>query len=234
MVPGLLRGAWLAALLAVLLISFWIRRKRYWLLIGIAAIVLVSVPVARERVLPNEEQLSSGGFTTGRFDLWARLWEEVVPAMPLGNGFGYSFTLDSERLFGEGSTNFNPTGRDPFVFPHNDFLFWMVELGLIGAIGMLLFWVQLINAFRRLLRSTAARHAIVLSGVVVAGFVSQLVGSTFFFRALAAPFFAVAGFIFGIRAESLKASSIKIATGHEILVMTHPVSPPLEPSDDRS
>ena len=38
------------------------------------------------------------------------------------------------------------------------------------------------------------------TGVVVAGFVSQLVGSTFFFRALAMPFFAVAGFVFGVRA----------------------------------
>jgi O-antigen ligase len=202
MIPGLLRGAWLSALLAVLLISFWTRRKRYWLLIGLAAIALVSVPVARERVLPNEEQVASGGFTTGRSDLWARLWDEAAPALPWGNGFGYTVTLTSERLFGEGSTAFDPTQSGSFVFPHNDFLFWIVELGVIGAFGMVLFWGQLINALRRVLRSTTSRHAIVLSGVLVAGFVSQLVGSTFFLRALAAPFFAVAGFIFGLRTLS--------------------------------
>lgn len=203
MLPGLLRGAWLSAVLAVLLVSSWSRKKRYWLLIGLALVALLSVPVARERVVPTDERLSGGGFTTGRMELWIRLWEDVEHGFPWGNGFGHTVTLDSEELFGEGSTDFAPGEGNTFVYPHNDFVFWMVELGAIGAVGMLVFWAQLIHALGQALRSTWGPYVIVLAGVLVAGFVSQLVGSTFLFRALAAPFFAVAGFVFGVRAASV-------------------------------
>ena len=205
MIPGLLRGAWLSALLAVLLVSSWSRRKRYWLLISLALVAIVSVPVARERVIPTDERVSGGGFTTGRLELWTRLWEEIEPGLPWGNGFGHTVTLDSQELFGTGSTDFTTEAGNTFVYPHNDFLFWMVELGVIGALGMLLFWTQLIRAFGQALRSTWGPYIIVVAGVLAAGFVSQIVGSTFFFRALATPFFAVAGFVFGVRASATSA-----------------------------
>ena len=202
MIPGLLRGAWLSALLAVLLVSSWSHRKRYWLLIGLAFVAILSVPVARERVVPTDERSTGGGYTTGRLELWTRLWEEIEHGLPWGNGFGHTVTLDSEVLFGPGSTDFTTVQGETFVYPHNDFLFWMVELGVIGALGMLLFWAQLIRAFARALRSTWGSYVAILAGVLVAGFVSQLVGSTFFLRALATPFFAVAGFVFGVRAAT--------------------------------
>ena len=203
MIPGLLRGAWLSALISVLLVSSWSSRKRYWVLIGLALVAILSVPVARERVIPTDEPGSGGGFTTGRLELWTRLWDEIAPGMPWGNGFGHSVTLDSEELFGAGSTDFvKVEERNTFVYPHNDFIFWMVELGVIGLFGMLLFWAQLIRASRRALRSTSRDHVILVGGVLVAGFISQLVGTTFFFRPLATPFFAVAGFVFALRPSS--------------------------------
>jgi hypothetical protein len=50
-------------------------------------------------------------------------------------------------------------------------------------------------------RSTNANgiHAQILTGALITAFVSQLVASTFFFPALAVPFFMAAGFIFGAR-----------------------------------
>jgi hypothetical protein len=202
MIPGLLRGAWLSALIAVLFVSLWARKSRYWLLILLALTVMLVVPVTRDRVVPNEQQAAGGGFTTGRLDLWTQLWDkEIEPALPWGNGFGHTFTLSSEDLFGPGSTSFNPSETGTFVYPHNDFIFWMVELGLLGLLGVLLFWSQLLRAFRSVSRSASASkvHVQILGGVLITAFVAQLVGSMFLFTALAIPFFAAAGFVFGAR-----------------------------------
>jgi hypothetical protein len=198
MIPGLDRGAWLSALIAVLLISLWAGKKQYWLLILVALIVMIAVPVARQRVVPNEQQ--TAGYTTGRWELWTQLWEEIDSGLPFGNGFGHTITLTSEELFGPGVATFAPE-PDVFVYPHNDFLFWMVEFGVLGLFGMLLFWGQLLRAFRVVSRSASTNTYFVqtLSGVLVVGLVTQLVGSTFFFTALAVPFFIVAGFVFGAR-----------------------------------
>jgi F0F1-type ATP synthase assembly protein I len=75
----------------------------------------------------------------------------------------------------------------------------MVELGWIGLLGVVLFWGQLVKAFRSVSSSTTGYriHAQVLSGALITAFVTQLVASTFFFTPLAIVFFIVAGFIFG-------------------------------------
>jgi O-Antigen ligase len=201
MIPDLVRGAWLGALIAVFVVSLLAHKTRYWVLIIAALIAMLIVPVTRERVVPTQAQTAGGGYTTGRFDLWGRLWDGVQSGWPLGNGFGYTFTLTSQDVFGPGSSDFYTGQSQSFVYPHNDFIFWMVELGFIGLLGMLLFYGQLVMAFHSVSRSTSRNriHAQILSGALITGFVSQLVVSTFFFRALAIPFFTAAGFIFGAR-----------------------------------
>jgi O-Antigen ligase len=201
MIPDLVRGAWLSALISVLVISLLAHKRRYWVLIIAALIAILIVPVARDRVVPNEAQAVGGGFTTGRFDLWSRLWDRVESGLPFGNGFGYTFTLTSPDLFGPGSSDFYTSQSQSFVYPHNDFIFWLVELGLIGLLGMVLFYGQLVMAFRSVSRSTNANgiHAQILAGALITAFVSQLVASTFFFAALGVPFFTAAGFVFGTR-----------------------------------
>jgi O-Antigen ligase len=201
MIPDLVRGAWLGALIAVFVVSLLAHKRRYWVLIIAALIAILIVPVTRERVVPSQAQAIGGGYTTGRLDLWSRLWDRVESGWPLGNGFGYTFTLTSPDLFGPGSSQFYTSPDQSFVYPHNDFIFWMVELGLIGLLGMLLFYGQLVMAFRSVSRFKSPNriHAQILIGALITGFVSQLVVSTFFFRALAVPFFTAAGFIFGAR-----------------------------------
>jgi O-antigen ligase len=185
----------------VLVISLLAHKRRYWVLIIAALIAILIVPVARDRVVPNQAQAAGGGFTTGRFDLWSRLWDRVESGLPFGNGFGYTFTLTAPDLFGPRSTSFYTSQRQSFVYPHNDFIFWMVELGLIGLLGMVLFYGQLVMAFYSVSRSPNANgiHAQILAGALITAFVSQLVASTFFFAALGVPFFTAAGFVFGTR-----------------------------------
>jgi len=201
MIPDLVRGAWLSALIAVFFVSLLARKRRYWLLILAALMAMLIVPVARERVVPNQAQAAGGGFTTGRSELWSRLWDRMESGLPLGNGFGYTLTLTSQDVFGPGSANFSDSQSQSFIYPHNDFIFWMVELGLIGLLGMVLFYGQLVMAFRSVSRSTSGNrfHAQILSGALITAFVTQLVTSTFFFPALADVFFIVGGFVFGAR-----------------------------------
>jgi hypothetical protein len=202
MIPGLVRGAWLSALVAVLFVALWARKSRYLLLVLLALVVVLAVPVARDRVVPNAEQAQGGGFTTGRMELWTRLWnEEIEPALPWGNGFGHTFGLTSQDVFGEGSTSFGTSEDSTFVYPHNDFIFLMVELGLLGLSLVVLFWGQLVSAFRSASRGMSANQPYVqiLGGVLITAFVVQFVGSLLLFTALAAPFFVAAGFVFGTR-----------------------------------
>lgn len=203
---GLLRGAWLSAMIAVLFIAVWAGKRKYWLLIPAVLILLLAVPVARERVVPNENIAVTGeaslvSYTTGRWTLWTRLWDEIQAGLPLGHGFGYTFTLSSEDLFGRGSSSFARDPSSTFVYPHNDFLFWMIDLGLLGLFGMVLLWAQIVRAFRAVSRSRSAyaRHVQILSGVLVTTFVAQIVANILTSLAFAARFFIVAGFVFGAR-----------------------------------
>jgi hypothetical protein len=205
MIPGLVRGAWLSSLIAILFVSLWAGKKRYWLLILVAMALMLAVPVTRDRVVPSQQQAAGGGFTTGRLGLWTRLWDkQIEPALPWGNGFGHTFTLSSSDIFGPESTNFGATEEDSFVYPHNDFIFWMVELGILGLVGILVFWGQLFRAFRMVSRSTNFNrsHVQILSGLLITAFVIQFVGSVFLFTTLAVPFSIAAGFVFGARAAT--------------------------------
>jgi hypothetical protein len=199
MIPDLVRGAWLSAFIAVFVVSLLAGKRWFWLLIPAALMAILIVPTARERVVPNQAQAAGGGYTTGRLELWSRLSDRLESGLPFGNGFGYTFTLTSQNVYGPGSSNFSASPSQSFIYPHNDFIFWMVELGWIGLLGVVLFWGQLMSAFRSVSRSTNGYkiHAQVLSGVLITAFVTQLVASTFFFTPLANVFFIVAGFIFG-------------------------------------
>jgi hypothetical protein len=164
--------------------------------------VMLAVPVARDRVVPNDEQAQGGGFTTGRLELWTRLWnKEIEPALPWGNGFGHTLSLTSQDIFGEGSTSFATSEGSTFVYPHNDVIYLMVELGLLGVSLLVIFWGQLVSAFRLASHSTGANqpYVQVLGGVLITAFVAQFVGSLLLFTALATPFFVAAGFVFGVR-----------------------------------
>jgi hypothetical protein len=198
--PGLQRGAWISGVIAIVYISLRARRARYLFLAVLGMALILAVPLARERVVPGNTFEGAGGYTTGRFDLWEILWVEIESGLPLGNGFGHTFTLDSEDLFGEGNTSFAAEGNT-FVYPHNDILFWMMELGFIGLVGIVTFWGQLLAALRSVLRYRILerQHALALSGVVITALIAELVGSTFFFPTLAIALSISSGFIFGIR-----------------------------------
>lgn len=214
---GFSRAAWIAALWIFALASIWTGKKAFWIVASIVVVVIVSVPVVSERVLPggdvtavtDPETLTR--VTTGRSELWIELWERGRDALPFGQGWGYIPSLDSEEIFGfEG--NF-AAGERGFVYPHDDFLYLFVELGIFGVGLYILFWFSLFRKIRALCRSPdpADRAVRIIVPIVISMFMVQLFDNGFAIRFVATPFFVAAGVITGLYA--LERDRIRLASG---------------------
>jgi O-antigen ligase len=176
---GFGRAAWIAALWIFALASIWTGKKAFWVVASIALVVVLSVPVVSERVLPGGDVAALADphtlarVTTGRSELWGELWNRGQDALPFGQGWGYIPSLDSTDIFGfEG--NF-VAGESGFVYPHNDFLFLFVELGVFGVGLLLLFWLSLFRRIRALSRSPdpESRAVRIIVPIIITMFVVQ-------------------------------------------------------------
>jgi O-antigen ligase len=201
---GFGRATWIAALLVFALVSRWTGRKAFWIVSALLLVLVLTVPVVGERVLPGGSvsisDVTLARVTTGRSELWGLLWKRGVEALPLGNGWGYTWTLTATQLFGiEGE--FTSLGNQN-IFPHNDFLFLFVELGILGSGMLVAFWLHLIHKIRLLSRSRTehARYGVrVLVPVIVVMFLVQLFDNGFAIRFVAERFFIAAGLVFGMQ-----------------------------------
>jgi O-antigen ligase len=202
-VVGFGRAEWISGLLVVGLVSRWTGRKTIWIVVALVAVVALMVPVVGERVLPggtadltNPETLAR--VTTGRSLLWGELWRRGVEALPEGQGWGYVWSLTPNDIFGVEEVF--QAGGNPFVFPHNDFLYLFVELGIFGSGLLIAFWFQLLRKIRLLSRSGAeARYGYrVLIPVFIVMLLVQMFDNGFAIRFVAEKFFIAAGLVFGM------------------------------------
>ncbi len=209
-IQAFVRAGWVSALLFVIFVARWTGKRRYWLVLPLVLIVVAIVPVARERVAPGVSEtglrdVRVAEITTGRTELWDILWdEEVWPALPFGNGYGHTFNLTPEHIFGFQTFQLDPD-VNPFVFPHNDFIYWMIEFGLIGLAALLIFWFHLLALFKRVTRGVdevARRSCYILAGILIMMFVVQVIDNAFAIRTVSDRFFIVAGFVFGLAATT--------------------------------
>jgi O-antigen ligase len=98
--------------------------------------------------------------------------------------------------------NFQP-GENTFIFPHNDFLYLFVDLGLVGAGLFILFWLSLFRKFRKLSHSTHSESrgdVRMLAPIIIVMFVVQMFDNGFAIRFVATPFFIAAGLVTGLYA----------------------------------
>jgi O-antigen ligase len=204
---GFGRAAWIAALWIFALASIWTGKKAFWFVGSIVIVIILSVPVVNERVLPGGDVTAVtdpetlARVTTGRSELWGELWERGRDALPFGQGWGYIASLDSTDIFGfEG--NFQENESVIFVYPHNDFLFLFVELGIFGAGLFVLFWLSLFRKIRALSRSPdpESRAVRIIVPIIITMFMVQLFDNGFAIKPVATPFFVAAGVIVGLYA----------------------------------
>ena len=197
------RAAWLAALLVFVLASVWTRRKSIWIVSSLVLVIVLAVPVVRERILPggtadvtSEAQL--GRITTGRSELWERLWARGVEAFPFGQGWGYVESLSPVDVFGFETF---VTEQNQFIYAHDDFLYFFVQLGILGFGLLVVFWMNLFLKVRRLSRSERefVRYSVrVLVPVLIVGFIMQLFANGFATQFVAEKAFMASGLAFGL------------------------------------
>jgi hypothetical protein len=203
---ALVRGAWLASLIGLFFVSRRTGNLKYlWVLPGLLSLLLL-LPVARDRLVGEftqgggvAESFTTGQAGTGRWGLWTRLYDEAKTEPVAGHGSGFAFTLDSRSLFG--FAGHFVAVQDAFVYPHNEFLFWMLDFGLIGAALYLAFWLALRASYKLLIthpEEGARRDALLLAGVLTTMLIAGLVANGIFIRPLAERFFVAAGALFAL------------------------------------
>lgn len=188
------RGAWAAAILMAVPM-LWSTRRRGALVVALCAVaVLVTIPRVSERVTGGASgdlatAVTSSEFTSGRTRLWSAMAREANEGLPWGNGFGHVWSLSAERLFGS-SASF---GDGTVVYPHNDFLFWAVDLGFPGILLFGLLWVGAARVLIRARRSLPRTEWHALLGIVITMLIASLVDNGIFIRSLGEPFFVALG-----------------------------------------
>ena len=188
------RGAWVAAILMAVPM-LWSTRRRGALVVALCAFaVLATIPRVSERVTGGASgdlatAVTSSEFTSGRTRLWSAMASEASDGLPWGNGFGHVWSLSAERLFGE-SASF---GDGSVVYPHNDFLFWAVDLGFPGILLFGLLWIGAARVLTRARRSLPRMEWFALLGIVITMLVASLVDNGIFIRSLGEPFFVALG-----------------------------------------
>jgi O-antigen ligase len=201
---GFGRAAWIATLWVFALVSRWTRRKTFWLVASLSLVIVFTVPIVAERIVPVSgadlgTEATLDKVTSGRWELWADLWDRGVEALPMGQGWGYIWSLTPSEIFGvEGVFN---AGGNPFVYPHNDFLYLFVELGIVGFGLLALFWFSLFQKVRRMTRSPREpiRYSVmVLVPVLIVMLVVQMFDNGFAIAFVADKFFAAAGLVCGL------------------------------------
>lgn len=196
------RGAWLVALVLVTILPIRRGRRGYWLVLPVIALIATGVPLIEERLLSDlsgglQQSLESGDLGTGRWGLWRELMPRVLEGFPIGHGFGYVWSLTPESLFGSSSFT---SETNPFVYVHNDFLYWALELGLIGLALIVVFWTRLLAALRRVARLTGGMdHTALVGGIILTMFVASMVDNGLFIRPVAERFFVVAGVVLALK-----------------------------------
>jgi O-Antigen ligase len=203
-IVGYNRAAFIAALLSFALVSIWTGRKSIWIVAALVVALGLTIPAIGEAIAPGgsidiTDQQTLEQVTSGRSVLWEDLWERGVEAMPFGNGWGYVWSLTSIDIFGfEGEFT---TGDEGFIYPHNDFLFLFVELGVIGLGFLVVFWFQLLRRFRFLSRASdgfVRYDARILAPILVVMFLVQVLANGLSARLVAERFFIAAGLICGM------------------------------------
>lgn len=141
------RTGYLAAIVWLLLVLFWEipRPLKPWLLVVLPALVgalFAALPVqTQDRILvaykeasqysQKVEAQSSSGW---RLNAWSRSMQAIAEKPLLGHGTG-SWAMTVKRVEGEGGTRI--FGEGNASNPHQEFLLWTVELGLLGILSLL-------------------------------------------------------------------------------------------------
>ena len=219
---GFSRAAWVATLCVFARVSRWTRNKMFWLVASLFLVIAFTVPLVAERIVSASgpdvgTPATLDQLTTGRSQLWADLWDRGVEALPMGQGWGYMWSLTANDIFGFETF---VSGGNFFMYAHNDFLFLFVELGIVGFALLALFWLSLAQKVRRLTRNPREpiRYSVmILVPILIVMLMVQMFDNGFAIGFLAFRFFTAAGLVFGLYYSARE--SVRFGVGAQ---MAHP------------
>jgi len=158
---SLSRGAWVVGALGIVLFLFV---RRSFAAIALAVVLAVGALAAFLSIPELSERLLQDDVSSGRFELWSVLWPQTADEFLLGRGAGFMWAMTQFDVnqFGGYVSEVNES-----VYAHNDFLFLLVEVGIVAP----LVWLSLIVAWTvRALRVVVVEKpgsAVWLAGMVM-------------------------------------------------------------------
>jgi O-antigen ligase len=233
------RAAWLAALLVFVLVSVWTHRKSIWIVSFLVLVIVLAIPVVREWILPGgtadvTSQAQLDRITTGRSELWEKLWARGVEAFPFGQGWGYVESLSPIDVFG--SQTF-VTDQNQFIYAHDDFLYLFVQLGILGFGLLLVFWTNLLLKVRSLSRSDHefVRYSVrVLVPILLVEFIMQLFANGFVTQFVAEKAFMASGLVFGLHYVVRQSGRSDITASRSLVQVRKAGKVPIPPHGHRA
>lgn len=171
--------------------AFAVLRWRSLLIIGpaLTLIGLALVPAARERLLEGfspesyEHAAQSVGIdtiddsghdlyavTSGRIVVWPIVLDRIADSPWIGYG------RRAMQRIGVSMEVLERT-RTAFSHPHNAYLEWVLDNGILGAIPVFWFFGMVLHAALTLLRARSSRTAVATGGICLAFVLGQLVAS---------------------------------------------------------
>lgn len=188
------RSGLLGTGVGVVMLLCWYRKRFFNRQVVVALIILgaAGLFVASTKTAQLEQLIASRTSTTDRSSqAHVEFYSLVVPV------------LESSPLFGIGINNFAvyyefQTGRADFG-PHSFYVATLTEMGIVGALVWLLFFLWVGSRLRALLRAGRARSTLeandgVLTAVargLSAGFVATLVGNIFYLTMIFSAFYVI-------------------------------------------
>lgn len=130
------RGAWFSSILIITTSLIIFKKKVYWILPILFLYLLTYLPVFNERLL----SAGSDDISTGRFRLWKNLWEIANKNLIAGKGVGFMWELTPFDISKSGGYS---SELNPFIYAHNDFLFFLLEIGIVGPLLLLCVYLAL-------------------------------------------------------------------------------------------
>lgn len=141
------RAAWLSSILILFYLAIYFNKKH--LLILPALILIGILYIFWERIF---DAAYLGDISTGRFLLWATFISHLFNYgnLFLGLGVGYTFKFNPMELVG--FVGFQ-AADNPYIYVHNDFLYFLLETGIIGLLLFVLFYIVIFQDISKFLKN---------------------------------------------------------------------------------
>lgn len=141
------RAAWLSSIIILYLLAIYFNKK--YLLILPTFLFIIILYIFWERIF---DVAYLGDISTGRFLLWSTFLSHLFTYGNLffGLGIGYTFKFNPKELVG--FVGFQ-AADNPYIYVHNDFLYFFLETGMIGLLLFIYFYVIIIRDINKFLRN---------------------------------------------------------------------------------